>query len=57
MSYYKRSLSDNKNTGMMIAWMFNDELVLGEKEGGDCNFEGRVRVSNPLFEVQDGAVA
>jgi hypothetical protein len=42
MSYYKRSLSDNKNTGMMIAWMFNDELVLGEKEGGDCNLEGRV---------------
>jgi hypothetical protein len=35
MSYYKRSLSDNKNTSMMIAWMFNDELVLGEKEGGD----------------------
>jgi hypothetical protein len=22
--------------------MFNDELVLGEKEGGDCNLEGRV---------------
>jgi hypothetical protein len=33
MSYYERS--DNKNTSMMIAWMFNHELVLGEKEGGD----------------------